>query len=222
MRHVITYRLISWLITLLTPVCLVLISVRILMTPVFLQIEYNLPGFPQDIYGFTKQDRLYWSQFAVDYLLNREGISYLGDQRFASGVPVYNDRELQHMLDVKNVVKPAMLVMYISLFVIIITGIWAWRSHWWSDYLLSLARGGWLTVIMFAALILAVFIGFNTLFVSFHKIFFDPGTWVFDFSDTLIRLFPMMFWQVAFIFVGAFTLIGGLILGWTLRRKPGG
>lgn len=220
MRSMKLYSVVSWLITLLTPVCLVLVSVRLLMTPAFLQIEYNLPGFPDDRYGFTKQDRLYWSQFAVDYLINREGISYLGDQRFDDGVPVYNERELQHMVDVKNVVQPAMLVMWISILILSGCGVWARRTGWWSDYKLNLARGGWLTVIIFATLIIAVFIGFNTLFVSFHKIFFDSGTWIFNFSDTLIRLFPMFFWQAAFIFVGAFTLLGGLILGWSLRRMP--
>jgi integral membrane protein (TIGR01906 family) len=218
-RNMKLFALVSWVVTILVPVSLVLIGVRLMMSSTFLQFEYNLPGFPEDYYGFTKEDRLYLSQFAVDYLINREGISYLGDMRFADGLPLYNERELQHMVDVKNVVRPAMWVMYVSLLILITCGVWAWRTGWWSDYQFSVGRGGWLTVLLFATLIIFVMIGFDKLFVSFHNVFFKPGTWTFFYSDTLIRLFPEFFWQTCFMFVGAFTLLGGLILGWTLRRK---
>mgnify|MGYP001766546973 CR=1 FL=1 len=212
--------IISWIITILVPVSLALIGVRLLMSPAFLQIEYNLPGFPEDSYGFTKQDRLYWSKIAVDYLLNQEGISFLGDLRFEDGQPVYNERELEHMRDVKNVVQVAMRVMVIVLLVLIGCGIWAWRAGWWNDYRFSLSRGGWYTVVLFAAIILFVLVGFDTFFVSFHNMFFQPGTWLFKFSDTLIRLFPERFWQTAFIFEGAFTLLGGLIMGLVFKSQP--
>lgn len=211
--------IVLWIITLLVPVSLTLIGVRILMSPAFLQIEYNQPGFPEDTYGFTKQDRLYWSKIAMEYLLNQEGISFLGDLRFEDGQPVYNERELKHMLDVKNVVKAAILIMYISLLILIGCGIWARRAGWWIDYRYSLARGGWLTVVLFAAIILFVMVGFDIFFVSFHNVFFAPGTWLFLFSDTLIRLFPERFWQTAFVFVGAFTLLAGLIVGLLFRIK---
>src|SRR5512145_368460 len=86
---------IAWIVALLVPVALVLTAVRLLMTPAFVQIEYSTPGFPADPFGFTRQDRLYWSKIAVDYLINNEGISFLGDLRFEDGQPVYNQRELQ-------------------------------------------------------------------------------------------------------------------------------
>jgi hypothetical protein len=37
------------------------------------------------------------------------------------------------------------------------------------------------------------------------------------YSDTLIRLFPLPLWQDAFIFMGVFSLAGGLILGFAGR-----
>jgi uncharacterized membrane protein len=56
------------------------------------------------------------------------------------------------------------------------------------------------------------------LFVGFHQLFFDPNTWTFLFSDTLIRLFPERFWQVAF---GAVTLGTGAMAGalWAVARR---
>ena len=98
-------QVLSWLVTILVPVALVLTAVRLLLTPVFVQFEYRTPKFPPDPYGFTQQDRLYWSQIALNYLLNDQGISYLGDLRFPDGNPLYNQRELKHMADVKKVVQ---------------------------------------------------------------------------------------------------------------------
>jgi hypothetical protein len=38
----------SWVVTLLTPVALALLGIRILLTPLFPVIEYRMPGFPVD------------------------------------------------------------------------------------------------------------------------------------------------------------------------------
>ena len=52
------YQALSWVVTILVPVALILTAVRLLMLPVFLDFEYSTPNFPADSYGFTKQDRL--------------------------------------------------------------------------------------------------------------------------------------------------------------------
>jgi integral membrane protein (TIGR01906 family) len=212
-------RWLSWLVTILVPVALTLTFVRLMMTSVFLNIEYNMPGFPADTYGFTKADRLHWSKIAKDYLINDAGIEFLGDLRFSDGSPVYNERELGHMVDVKKVVQKALTVWLASLVLLLGLELWAWRGGWIAEYRLGLWRGGWLTVILVGTIILFVLLSFNVFFVAFHNVFFAPGTWVFHFSDTLIRLFPERFWQDIFIYVGGLSLVAGLGLGVRLRRK---
>jgi integral membrane protein (TIGR01906 family) len=81
-------------------------------------------------------------------------------------------------------------------------------------------RGGWLTVVLVGVIVSAVVIGFGVFFVFFHEVFFDPGTWIFRYSDTLIRLFPERFWRDAFLAIGGLSLAGGLILALGLRPKP--
>lgn len=206
------------LVTLLVPVALALTGVRMMMFPAFLQIEYNLPGFPPDPYGFTTQDRLYWANIALEYLLNDAGIEFLGGLRFADGSPVYNTRELRHMVDVKQAVKATLWVWRLSLTALIGFGVWAWFGRWWEAYINGLRRGGWLTVVLVGIIIVFVLAAFNVFFVAFHNVFFPPGTWMFAWSDTLIRLFPERFWQDIFIYVGAIALLGGLALGLLLRR----
>ena len=40
-------RILNWVVTLLVPVILVLSAVRVLLTPLYIQIEYRLPGFQE-------------------------------------------------------------------------------------------------------------------------------------------------------------------------------
>lgn len=210
----------SWLVAILVLVMLILTSVRILITPAFVHVEYRTPNFPPDRYGFTREDRLYWSMIALDYLLNDEGISFLEELQFEDGSQVYNARELKHMVDVKNVVRAALIVWYVSLIAVFLFGIWAYWGGWWQVYKLGLSRGGWITVILVAVTMLAVLIAFSVFFVFFHEIFFDTGTWIFRFSDTLIRLFPERFWRDTFIAIGLLSLAGGLALAIGFRNKP--
>lgn len=210
--------LLSWLVTILVPMILVLTGVRLMMSSLFLKIEYNMPGFPADRYGFTTAERLYWSEIAKDYLLNNAGIEFLADLRFEDGSPVYNDRELKHMVDVKNVVNVALNVWLASLVGLLLLTMWARRERWTEAYRAGLRRGGWLTVVLVGAIILFVLVSFGVFFVAFHNVFFEPGSWVFYYSDTLIRLFPERFWRDIFIYVGGFAVLGGVALAMGFRK----
>ena len=136
------YLLLSWLVTILVPVTLIGIGLRVLLTPLFLQVEYNMPYFPPDDFGFAKADRLKWAPYALNYLTNSADISYLGDLKFDDGRPLYNERELSHMQDVKRVTQGALEVWYASLALLALLGGWAWFGGWWSAYRLGVTRGG--------------------------------------------------------------------------------
>ena len=173
--------------------------------------------------AFSQVDRLKWSQVAVDYLLNDADIDFLGDLQFPDGSSLYNERELSHMLDVKNLVQAGLPVWYGLLLTLLVLGLWSWQGGWWSEFCKGLGRGGRWTVLLVLLMILYVFINFDQLFTGFHRIFFEGDSWLFYFSDTLIRLFPMRFWRDAFILIGVITLGGGAALWYAfeyhVRRK---
>lgn len=223
MRYFMEYKLttvLSWLITLLTPVFLLGLGLRILLTPLFYNVEYRLPWFPPDTYGFTKEDRLHWAPYAVDYLLNNEDISYLGDLTFADSSPLYNQRELSHMQDVKVVTKGALRVWYVVVASMIGLGIWAWLGKWDQAYRQGLMRGGWLMIGLVVIIGLFGAIAFWQLFTLFHSLFFEGDSWLFLYSDTLIRLFPIRFWQDAFLWAGVISVGGALALALGLKARP--
>lgn len=220
------YLIISLLVTILVPFALIGLGLRLLLTPAFLQIEYNMPYFPPDEYGFTKEDRLRWAPYALSYLTNSEDISYLGDLTFDDGTPLYNERELSHMDDVKLVTQGALRAWYISLVLLALLGAWAWFGGWWPDYRLCLMRGGWLMVGLAVTVGLIVVVGiainpnvFWNFFAGFHSLFFEGDSWLFLYSDTLIRLFPIRFWQDTFLLAAVIALGGGVALGLGLRSK---
>jgi integral membrane protein (TIGR01906 family) len=209
----------SWIVTLITPLFLAGLALRLMLAPWFLHLEYRMPYFPADEYGFTTQDRLQWAPFALDYLINGAPSSYLGDLQFEDGSPLYNERELVHMEDVQRVVQWALRTWLISAAVLILLGIWAWSANWRPNYLLGLGRGGWFTLGLLAALGLFAMIDFWRFFTLFHSLFFEGDSWLFEYSDTLIRLFPLRFWQDVFIWAGVMVVGGALGLGLRFRRS---
>ncbi len=209
----------GWIVSLLIPLVLILGVVRLLMTSAFLNFEYRTPNFPADSYGFTREDRLHWSEIALDYLLNSEDVSFLGDLRFEDGTPVYNARELRHMVDVKLVVRLILRVWYVAVAALALLGVYAWRTERLLGFLGAVGRGGWLTAALVGLILLFVLVAFGVFFVAFHNVFFEPGTWQFLYSDTLIRLFPERFWRDSFLIVGAVSGGAGLALWYLFGRK---
>lgn len=201
------------LISLILPFFLMMTSVRLLLNPLFLEIEYRASGFPVDTFGFTLEDRLKWARPSLDYLTNEEGIEFLANLKFEDGQPIYNERELSHMVDVKELIHQMVIVWNMMLFFLAVISLWGWRTGREQELLLAFSRGGWLTLGLIAAILAGVFLSFSTLFTEFHRMFFSGDTWLFLYSDTLIRLFPMRLWQDAFILMGLFTLAGGLLAG---------
>jgi integral membrane protein (TIGR01906 family) len=212
------FSIMSWLIALVIPFVLIMTSIRLLLTPVFLDVEYRTPGFPADTYGFSLEDRLYWARISVDYLTNNADLSFLSSRVLADGSPLYNERELSHMEDVKILVQQSLGVFYLVLGTLLLIGLWAYAKKWKALFWQGVSLGGWLTIGLVFGILVFVALNFDALFTSFHRIFFEGDTWLFAYSDTLIRLFPIRFWQDAFIFMGVITIGGALLAAYLGRR----
>ena len=209
----------SYLTSLLTPIILLGLGLRILLTPLFYTIEYRMPYFPPDQYGFTMQDRLQWAPYAIEYLLNDADVSYLAKLTFEDGSPLYNERELSHMQDVKVVTKGALRAWYVAVVLLAGLGGWAWYGDWWQAFREGLRRGGWLMIGLVVVIGLFGAVAFWQLFTLFHALFFEGDSWIFLYSDTLIRLYPMQFWQDVFIWAGVIAIGGALGLALGLKER---
>jgi integral membrane protein (TIGR01906 family) len=200
------------------PVALLLTTVRLLLTPAFVRLDYGLPGFPQDPYGFSSSERIYWADIALEYLLNDEPISFLGDLQFEDGTSVYNERELKHMLDVKLLVQDAMSVwlasLAASLVIVLAIGQFGGKTQAWR----ALRAASFTTLAVMGVLLVLIAAVFQFVFVGFHRMFFQGDSWLFMYSDTLIRLFPERFWLTAFVAIVAVTIALACLL-WLVSRE---
>jgi integral membrane protein (TIGR01906 family) len=205
-------KLLHGLIVFLIPFVILMLVIRLLITPTFARVEYRMPGFPEDPFGFTLADRLRWSEPAIKYLVNGEDISFLKVLTFEDGESLFNEKELSHMVDVKKVIT-GMRVALVVLLVVLGAAIFFYqRRSGFDDLYRAIRTGGMAIVGLVIGILMFVLISFDQLFTWFHKLFFESGTWMFYTSDTLIRLFPMRFWQDAFIFVGALSCVIGVVL----------
>jgi integral membrane protein (TIGR01906 family) len=191
---------------------IVLTAIRVALTPLFISIEYRLPGFPPDEFGFTTEDRLYWSDYSIDYLLGRISHQDLTDTQLKDGTPLFNQRELAHMLDVRILTQQVLLIWKVILLLLLTLTIVSIRSNMSRVLVDSIKRGALLTILIIFTVLLYLAINFNQLFTQFHQLFFEGGTWLFYLSDNLIRLFPLRFWRDIFIFIGGLSLLISLSL----------
>lgn len=212
-------KVMGWMVTVIIPFIILMFSIRIMITPIFPQIEYRLPGFPEDPYGFSMEDRLKWAEPSITYLVNSEDVSYLGNLTFVDGAPIFNERELSHMQDVKAAVTGMRIALALLIVVFLIMVITAVKDGWKNELLKSCERGAWIVISLIVAVLIFLLFNFDALFTGFHQIFFESGTWKFYTSDTLIRLFPMRFWQDAFIFMGVLNLLVSVIVIRFTRNK---
>jgi integral membrane protein (TIGR01906 family) len=211
-------KILKGLMTVILPLIILLLSIRFLISPVFPRVEYRLPGFPDDPFGFSLQDRLRWSEPSINYLTNNEEIDYLGDLQFENGEPIFNQRELSHMEDVKAVVTGMRIALAFFMIVLLIGSFVLNRMAGKKALFQAYRQGGWATIGLILAILVFVALSFSELFTWFHQIFFENGTWQFYTSDTLIRLFPMRFWRDAFIFVGIFSLTISVLIIFFSRK----
>ena len=224
-------RLLQILIIAALPVFLILTAGHAMINVWYLQYEYGKPDFPPDTYGFTQQQRLELATVSIRFLQRPEppeiAIQLLVAQRLpGTNKPLFDSYELSHMMDVKRFTDVLWRVQYVaglivagSLILLLIGK--ATRSTAYR----ALFLGGALTTGLLAFLVFFVLASWRMFFVTFHELFFPPGTWTFDWSNSLIRLYPDRLWfdagtivTVGPLLVGAITAAVGYVLG---RRAKG-
>jgi integral membrane protein (TIGR01906 family) len=194
------------ILIILFPFFVLLVWVRIMLFPIFVQVEYQRPGFPPDEFGFTTQERIHWAEISANYLLSGEGPNYFSQFTLPGGSPLYNDREIKHMADVHDLVQKGMLLLVIIAAIYLLGGaflFWKDRASLWK----TLSTAGMAGFVLLLTVLIVVALAWNWAFVTFHEVFFNGSTWLFPYSDTLIRLFPETFWQDGFA-----TAVVGMLL----------
>nr|WP_231706357.1 TIGR01906 family membrane protein [Arthrobacter sp. zg-Y40] len=199
-------RVLQVMIAVFFPVMVLAAAIRAVATPLFLWAEYHRPGFPEDAYGFSRDDRMTYGSYAVDYLSNLSGARYLGDLMGGGGEPLYLASEVSHMADVKTVLTAAFTAAAVMLLLSLAAALYL-RRRSPGGIRRSLFAGALVTLALMAVLVVLAVLGWEQFFTQVHSIFFANGNWTFRLDDTLIRLFPAQFWMDAGIVIAALVLL---------------
>jgi integral membrane protein (TIGR01906 family) len=206
----------------------------------YVRYEYGKANFPPDLerYSeaeqrqlglrpFTAAEREALALVAVDYLNRREPaeeVNYLlEEQRLPdSDRAFYNEAEIGHMIDVKHLTD-AIRRLWWATAIVVVGGLLLLGLRRETRRLAAtvLLQGGVATTGVLLLIGLFIVLLWDVFFVQFHELLFPPGTWMFSYSDSLIRLFPEMFWFDIGVLISGGALVAGVlaaVAGWLWRR----
>ena len=206
--------LLALAITIGVPIALILANVFLFMNPTWLAYQYSQPDFPPSV-RFAPPER---------YRLASESIEYIRGNRTLEqfkALGVYDEREIKHMVDVRELVDKVKIVLPIIAILIIASLIVLAREK--ENRALAargLLNGAVLTIGLFVAVGFFAAVGFQTFFTLFHKVFFEGETWLFNYTDSLIQFYPLPFWfatsiALVTITIGEAVIVG--LIGWRWR-----
>lgn len=173
-------------------------SLWALLNPWLVDAQYALPGFPDDRYGLDRGERAGLAETGVRSVRPvGEGIDLLREARLPSGEPAFGRREIDHMADVRALVRGFGFAWVVALGVAAAAGAALWRLGGRDAVRRALAGGGVLTLAAIAAVGLFALVAFDAFFAAFHGLFFEGDSWRFADTATLRRLYPDAFWAIA-------------------------
>ena len=128
---------------------------------------------------------------------------------------LFNEREVAHLRDVKDLIGLAYRVLVVTLiYALGYAGVsLLWRRNW-RRLARGVVGGSGITLALMLALGLGILLGFDQLFWQFHVISFANELWQLDpAKDYLIMLFPRGFWYDAAMFCALATAGIAVVLG---------
>jgi integral membrane protein (TIGR01906 family) len=149
----------------------------------------------------------------VDYFSGKSQTPQLTVNKHGEPLPLYNEKELIHMEDVRNIVQLFTILQIASILIFIGMAILIYLMNGLEKLLRGIQIGAIVTGALTGILIIWALIDFNSLFLLFHYISFTNNLWVLDPSkDYLIMMFPEGFFNDAAILIVSSILIEAAII----------
>jgi len=206
-----------------TPV-FVVNAFRVLANDWFVRHELEREGFPTDRYGLSRPQRI---ELALTGLRSirpeSDGIVLLERATLPDGSPAFDGRELRHMADVRSRLGAAFTVQLAVLLILVVAALAFFRSPRWRTVVpRGLLIGSLATLGIAALAVPVILLGFDGFFLRFHEVFFSGDTWRFSQTDTLLRIYPEVFWQDTAQLAAGIVVVQALAVAcaswWWLRR----
>ena len=211
-------------------VCGVLWALFIVGVPLFLTTSsiswaFNSPGLYNDgfekysisrISGITDADLRQVGADIRHYINSGDEPLVVTTRIFGEKRDLFNNREISHMKDVKQLVRGVYVLALVSaayLAAMIIVGFGWQKARFVPALAKRLTWGGGLTLILIVVFGIAALVGFDSVFLKFHQLSFANDLWRLDpRTDYLVRIFPQDFWFDATMWVSIRVISGAMML----------
>ena len=168
--------------------------------------QYNAPART----GIARDELVRAGEELRDYFNSDEKLVSIQVMQGNREISLFNEKETQHLRDVKSVFLFVDHVQEIALVYIMayVVGVFVWaRERPLQRLAVHALTGGLLTIGIIVSLGLVALSGFDQAFEQFHHIAFSNNLWLLDpATDHLIQMFPEGFWFNVTMFLGGLTL----------------
>ena len=187
-------------------------------------------AFDHDLYMSEFEKHNVYCDFGGRYDIDNESallIDYIRSGEGGLDSEFYNQKEKDHMVEVRQLFRTSGILLDIAvivsifslaLLIIIVKNLtanmskkrqMAWVKNVFSNLLISIGA----VVDIIAVLFILLSLTFSTSFFRFHQLLFSTDTWMLNpATDNLIRMFPEAFFFDIFARIILFSLISGTIL----------
>jgi integral membrane protein (TIGR01906 family) len=147
----------------------------------FYKSEFN----KYNVYGNFNQDKEKIDAEFSDVLDYVKGHDTKLDMSF------FNEKEKQHLNDVRDLFSFARYVLIFSLILVLVSSVALYRMDGKAEIMRSALFGASFCIILTIIAAVSSLFDFNSVFIAFHKILFTNDLWLLDFyKDNLIRMLP--------------------------------
>ncbi|MCH7738070.1 MAG: TIGR01906 family membrane protein [Chloroflexi bacterium] len=207
------------------PWALFIVAVPLFLITASVTWAFNSPGLYNDgfekysisrISGITDSDLRQVGADIRGYINSGDEPLRVRTRVFGEERDLFNDREVAHMKDVKQLVRGVYVLALASavyLAAMIVIGFARQRGRFVESLAKRLAWSGGLTLALLVVFGIVALSDFEGLFIKFHQLSFANDFWQLDpRTDYLVRIFPDDFWVDATTWVAVRVIAGALAL----------
>ncbi|HLC96035.1 MAG TPA: DUF1461 domain-containing protein [Candidatus Nanoarchaeia archaeon] len=200
-----------WLIVFLIPLILLLSNLKVMV-------------FEQDFHQTLFSKYNVYADIPEADEIDRQLVDYFADRRESIAVDRFNEREIDHLRDVREVLHWLFLTLNILVIVFLLLVIIIYfvdKKGFMQNVSWLLISGGSITIGLLVLLWFFSIFNFDALFSAMHATFFRQGTWIFDANDALVRIYQEGFFQDMLIRIAVNTVLWAaviLLIGLAMKK----
>ena len=209
-------KVIYWLLILCLPVLIITSNIGWGVTSMWIY-DYDLNKYPiSQITGIESGELRKVYRHLIDFYNLKVDSPQVTVSKGGKDIDIFNERELVHLEDIKDLIQLDYTVQRIVLIIVVIGVIVLLflLKEKWRTLIKGLLWGSIITFGIMIALVLWAAFGFEQLFLLFHLVSFSNAFWILDpTKDYLIMLFPGQFFFDAALFGFIAVIVQSLLIG---------